>query len=129
MFDPELLDAAIQARENAHIIMATGTKVGAAVRGADSNVYVGCNVEHRYRCHDIHAEVNAIGTMVAEGCPRLAAVLIVADKERFTPCGSCMDWIVQHANSGAVQVVYHNMLTGEEQVYTVHELMPHYPVR
>jgi len=129
MFDAELLDAATHVRENALVLTAAGTKVGAAVRGTDGYIYAGCNVEHRYRCHDIHAEVNAIGAMVAAGCPKLAAILVVADKERFTPCGSCMDWIVQHAVSDNVSVVYHDITTGKEQVYKVCQLMPFYPVR
>jgi len=58
-------------------------------------VHVGCNVEHRYRSHDVHAEVNALTSMVATSGSRAVAVLIAAERDRFTPCRSCLDWIFE----------------------------------
>lgn len=117
--------AAWQARENAFVI--GPTKVGCAVLGTDGNVYVGCNVEHRFRSHDIHAEVNAIATMVTAGCRSLTALLIAAERERFTPCGACMDWIMQFAQNGDCIVLAQRALDAEVQRYAAHELMPLYP--
>jgi cytidine deaminase len=61
----ELAQAAWSARENAYVI--GPTKVGCAVLATDGRIYSGCNVEHRFRSHDVHAEVNAITNMVAAG--------------------------------------------------------------
>jgi cytidine deaminase len=44
-------------------------QVGAAVLSAEGEVFAGCNVEHRFRSHDVHAEVNALTTMGARGTP------------------------------------------------------------
>ncbi|WP_406123280.1 cytidine deaminase family protein [Streptomyces sp. NBC_00989] len=71
------------------------TQVGCAALADDGRIFQGCNVEHRFRSHDIHAETNAISSLVAGGARRLVAVLISAERERFTPCGSCMDWIFE----------------------------------
>jgi cytidine deaminase len=117
--------AAWQAREKAFVI--GPTKVGCAVLGADGNVYVGCNVEHRFRSHDVHAEVNAISSMVAAGCQSLKALLIAAQRDRFTPCGACMDWIMQFAQDGDCIVLAHRAVDADVQRYTAHELMPLYP--
>jgi cytidine deaminase len=117
--------AAWGTRENAYVI--GPTKVGCAVLGADGSVYVGCNVEHRFRSHDVHAEVNAITSMVSAGCRSLIAVFVAAERDRFTPCGACMDWIMQFANSGDCVVMAQDSPLGQIQEYTAIQLMPFYP--
>jgi len=102
------------------------TKVGAAVLTQNENIYVGCNVEHKFRSHDIHAEVNAIGNMIASVERRIVAILVAAERERFTPCGSCMDWIFQFGGPDC-KVGFQNSEDGPISFYTAHELMPHYP--
>jgi cytidine deaminase len=72
-----------------------GTKVGCAALSEAERIFVGCNVEHRFRSHDIHAEVNAIGSLVAAGEGRLQAIFIAAERNKFTPCGGCLDWIFE----------------------------------
>lgn len=119
-----LLGSAWAARENAHII--GPTMVGAAALATDGTVYAGCNVEHRFRSHDVHAEVNAITTMVTAGRISLKAIVVVAERERFTPCGACMDWIFQFA-AGECLVLVQAMRGGQIDVYSPAELMPHYP--
>jgi cytidine deaminase len=120
---PEAVKLAWSVRENAHII--GPTKVGAVAIAEDGSLYGGCNVEHKYRCHDVHAEVNAISSMVAAGHTKLAAILIVAERESFTPCGSCMDWIFQFGYRDTDVCFVNN--EGAEFTYTAGELMPHYP--
>ena len=112
------------ARENAHIY--GKTKVGAAARGENGTIYLGCNVEHIFRSHDIHAEVNAISNMISSGEKKLTAIIIVAERDKFTPCGSCMDWIYQFGGPECI-VGFQNTPKGEISFYTAHELMPHYP--
>ena len=117
-------DAAWNVREHAYIY--GPTKVGAAVMTTDGSIFVGCNVEHRFRSHDIHAEVNAISSMVAGGHTDLVAVVIVAERERFTPCGACMDWIIQFGGPSC-SVGFQSSLDAEITMYEAHDLMPYYP--
>jgi cytidine deaminase len=103
------------------------TRVGCAVLYEPEEIIVeGCNIEHRFRSHDIHAEVNAISTLVAAGYEQFQSILIVAERQKFTPCGSCMDWIMEIGGKKA-NVMFQNMKNGDITVYTVDELMPHYP--
>jgi len=89
-------------------------------------VFTGCNVEHQYRSHDIHAETNAISTMVAGGHHALAEVFVVAERSRFTPCGSCMDWIFEFGGPECI-VSWQRSPSGEVSSYRARELMPYYP--
>lgn len=120
-----LAEAAWNVRENAYTF--GHTKVGAAVLSADGEMFLGCNVEHRFRCHDVHAEVNAITSMVTSGRTQLVAIVIAAERERFTPCGSCMDWIYQFGQ-GSCQVGYQTVPGGKIIILTAEELMPYYPM-
>ena len=117
-------EIAWNARENA--LIRGSTKVGAAAMSASSAVFPGCNIEHRFRSHDIHAEVNAIGSMVAAGQKKLSAILVVAEREEFLPCGACMDWIFEVGGSECL-VGFQGKLGGEVKFYRASELMPHYP--
>ena len=89
-------------------------------------MFVGCNVEHRFRCHDVHAEVNAITSMVAEGFSKLDAILIAAEKERFTPCGGCLDWIFQFGGAECY-VAYQTKSNLPPVILQAKDLMPYYP--
>ena len=99
--------------------------MGAAVL-SDGKIFVGCNIEHKFRCHDIHAEVNAISNMIACGNKRLQAIIVVAEREKFTPCGACMDWIFEFGG-GTCLVGHQSTRDGKINVYEAKELMPHYP--
>ena len=121
-----LAKAAWDVREHSYIIGTT--KVGCAVLCSDGAIYSGCNVEHRYRCHDVHAEVNAITTMVGTGGSRqIRAIVIAAERERFTPCGGCMDWIMQFVENGSCTIAIQSTPNGSLKCFTVDQLMPFYP--
>ena len=83
-------------RENA---VAARTKVGAAILAYRPNgsqaIFGGCNIEDLWKASSIHAERAAICGMVAGGAKRLSKILIVAERENFTPCGNCLDFIMQ----------------------------------
>ena len=119
-----LAGAAWRIRENAYVL--GKTKVGCAILSSDGRIFEGCNVEHRFRCHDIHAEVNAISSMVAAGGNRLLMVLIAAERDRFTPCGGCMDWIMQFGSDSTI-IAFQASRNGPIQQYTAGQLMPFYP--
>jgi len=120
----DLSHNAWKVRDNAFLF--GKTKVGAALLSETGKVYVGCNIEHVFRSHDIHAEINVISNMVAQGEQKFKVILIVAERHKFTPCGSCMDWIMQHGGENCI-VAYQNTKEGEIFKFTAKELMPHYP--
>jgi cytidine deaminase len=120
----KLATAAWKCRQHAFVI--GNTKVGAAALCSSGAMFSGCNVEHRYRCHDVHAEVNAITSMVTDGHTDLVAILIAAERENFTPCGGCMDWIFQFGGPECL-VAFQSHEGGERNVFTARDLMPHYP--
>lgn len=123
--DWELLAAAAwAAREKSRVL--GKTLVGAAVMDEDGDVHIGCNVEHKFRSHDVHAEVNALSSMVAAGKRRVVAVLVAADREFFSPCGSCMDWIME-LGGPETAVGVQNIPGGPVKTWTASELMPYYP--
>ncbi len=120
----ELAAAAWRVRRNAYI--QGDTRVGAALLAGSGRIYAGCNLEHIFRCHDIHAEVNAIGSMVAAGETDLQAILIAAECGFFTPCGGCLDWIFQLGGKDCL-VASQSRPDGEIKVFRASELMPYYP--
>lgn len=119
-----LAQAAWDVRESAYVLGTT--KVGCAVLSADGPIFAGCNVEHQFRSHDVHAEVNAIASMVSAGQHKLVAVVVVADRDYFTPCGACMDWIMQFGNEKTL-IAFQREKGGETLIFTAKEIMPHYP--
>lgn len=120
----QLSIAAWSVRENAYIL--GNTKVGAAVYSSNGNIYTGCNVEHKFRSHDIHAEVNAISNMISAGESKFTHIIIAAERNFFTPCGSCMDWIMQFCDEECL-VGFQSNIKSDLQIFNVKELMPYYP--
>lgn len=112
-------------REKAYVL--GPTKVGCALITPEGNTYGGCNVEHRFRSHDVHAEVNAITSMVAVGEQLIVALVIAAERDFFTPCGACMDWIMQFADGDCV-IAFQSERGGRLQKFHARELMPYYPI-
>lgn len=85
----DLLKAAVAVRERAYAPYSR-FKVGAALRGASGEIFVGCNVENIAYPEGTCAEAGAIAAMVAAGDTRLTEVAIVAGgSQPVTPCGGC----------------------------------------
>lgn len=119
-----MAEAAWKARDHARVH--GKTRVGASALASDGDVFAGCNVEHIFRSHDVHAEVNALGSMVAAGRGPAQALLVVAERDRFTPCGSCLDWIFELGGPLCL-VGFQRTIGGEIDVRRADELMPYYP--
>ena len=118
-----LADHAWKFRENARIL--GKTKVGAAV-SSKGKIFGGCNIEHKFRSHDIHAEISSISAMVSAGHKKLDAIIIVAERTKFTPCGGCLDWIFEFGGPKCL-VGYQTKKNGKITIFKAEELMPHYP--
>lgn len=102
------------------------TRVGCAVLAESGEIFTGCNVEHRFRSHDIHAETNALSSMVTGGGERCTTVLVAAERLQFTPCGACMDWIFELGDDECL-VGFQRARDGEVTWLRARQLMPHYP--
>lgn len=117
----KLLASASAARKNAYC-PDSHYAVGAAVLGADGNVYSGCNVENLSYPAGMCAERVAIGAMVAAGCQRIVAIAVVT-ADGGTPCGICRQVI--HEFSGEDTIV---VCADEEAIkleLRAFELLPH----
>lgn len=115
--------AAEKAQTNALLAPGGKTKVGCAAMNEHGTIAAGCNIQHKYRC-DIHAEVAALSSLRSQSEGKLVAILVLAERDKFTPCGSCMDWIFE-LGGPRVRVGFQNS-KGMSQ-YWAEELMPHYP--
>jgi cytidine deaminase len=120
-----LAEIAWVTRNNAYLIGETA--VGAAILTDEGKIFSGCNVEHRFRINDSHAEVNAITTMVAAGYKIIRCIIVVSERSRFTPCGSCMDWIFQFGGPDC-EVAYQSGRNGQIFTFLAKDLMPFYPI-
>ena len=119
----ELSIVAWQVRDHSRLIGTTA--VGCSVLTESGEVFAGCNVEHRYRSNDIHAEVNALSSMVAGSRARASVVFIAAEREHFTPCGACLDWIFE-LGGDSCDVYVQSDRDSEPARYRATDLMPYY---
>jgi len=120
----DLMQIAWEVREHAYILGTT--KVGCALISKKNQIFSGCNVEQQYRNHDVHAEVNAITNMISNGERKFSAIVIVANRDNFTPCGSCLDWIFQFGGENAI-VAFQKDKTSDPVIFRAKQLMPFYP--
>src|SRR5262249_44288219 len=102
-----------------------GARVGAAAITRGGLIYCGCNVQHEIRSHDIHAEVNALGCMVAAGHHDLAAIAVASTHNNLAPCGACLDWILQFGGPECV-VLWQSDRTCEPETHRAVELLPYH---
>jgi len=65
--------------------------------------------------------------MIAAGDRKIVAVAIAAERERFTPCGACLDWIFQFADPETCEVYCQSTPNGAVLRYRLGDLMPFYP--
>lgn len=101
------------------------TAVGCAAVDECGQIYVGCNVEHRFRSHDIHAETNALGSLVAGG-GKSAVALFVVSPGGWAPCGSCLDWILELGGKDCT-IFTQAALDKPVTIYKAADLLPQFP--
>lgn len=103
-------------------------KVGAALVTYDGEILVGCNVEQDF-CNSVHAEANAIVQMVTFGYKQFEHILIVSTHPGTTPCGYCMDWIMQFGGPDALIAITHDKSETQQLIWRRAEIfMPLYPI-
>jgi len=97
--------------------------VGAALLGADGQVYTGCNVENASYGLTLCAERNAVAAMVRGGARAMSIVVVYTPTPRPTsPCGACRQVLNELAPDARVVCV----CDGAEQLDTTGAtLLPH----
>jgi cytidine deaminase len=121
-FKMSLRDAALNVRENAYAPY-SGFKVGAAIIGADGQVYGGVNVENVAYPEGTCAEAGAIAAMVAAGTHSLTEVYVVADSpDPVAPCGGCRQKLAEFGDA-SVKVTLATV-DGTEHETTIGDLLP-----
>ncbi len=117
-----LLNEAINAADFAYSPY-SGFNVGAAILGADGNIYTGCNVENASYGLTICAERTAAVKMISSGCKEIVemAVYCAAGKSCM-PCGACRQLLSEFAPP---DTVIHTLGNELQLDLTVAELLPH----
>lgn len=81
-------------------------RVGAAVRGDDGSIAVGCNVENASFPAGLCAERAAVASAVARGVRRFTHIVIATEADAPTPpCGMCCQVLVEFCSSGDLEVL------------------------
>ncbi len=118
----DLLAAALDARGNTYCPY-SDYQVGAALRTASGNVYVGCNVENAAYPEGVCAEGGTISAMVLGGDREIAEVVVVTGGESpGTPCGGCRQKLREFASPELV--VHCTTVDGGHLRMTLAELLP-----
>lgn len=113
--------AAVQVRANAYAPYSKFS-VGAALLGANGQVFAGCNVENASYGLCICAERNAVFAAVARGTRSFRAIAIVSSAQApVTPCGACRQVLAEFTPSFEVRCYGED---GTEQHYTTAALLP-----
>jgi homotetrameric cytidine deaminase len=118
----ELLRAADEVMHTAHVRY-SHFPVGAALRGVDSVVYVGSNIENASYPQGQCAETSALGALVAAGQTRITEVAVTAAHMEFcAPCGGCRQRLAGFAAPDTP--VHLGRPGGRRLTTTVGELLP-----
>jgi len=117
----QLYEAAREARERAYAPY-SNFQVGAALLGADGEIWSGCNVENRSFGLCICAERSAVTRAIAAGRRDFAAIAVVAEiSPPALPCGMCLETLSEFASD--LPILLAN-LDGERRETTLRELHP-----
>ena len=114
----DVVSRAKKARENAYAPY-SGFKVGAAVL-ACGRIYYGCNIENVSYGLTICAERVAIFKAVSEGCRKISAIAIYADKMPH-PCGACLQVMAEFCDDDCEIIV---SSPDKIEKYELGELLP-----
>ncbi len=125
MTDRELMQMAVQARENAYAPY-SGFRVGAALVGKSGKIYTGCNVENAAYTPTNCAERTAIFKAVSEGERAFTKIAIVGGRyeniaDFCAPCGVCRQVLAEFCDGDFI------LLLGNPDAikkYTFEEILP-----
>jgi len=122
--DELLLETAWSARESA-FAWKSKTSVGCAISTISGEIATGFNIEGLFQT-SIHAEVVAVTKLVEKG-QKGFKIAIVSECRLFTPCGACLDWLIQFCDENSEVIIQ-----GKDRKITKYRLIdfvPHYPIQ
>lgn len=91
--------------------------VGAAIVDERGNIHGGCNVETGH--YDVmHAETNAIGSMIAAGGRVIEWIAVTS-----IPCGACLQFMKEFMNEDS-RICVVDVDGSQINVFSLHELLP-----
>ena len=97
--------------------------VGAALECAYGTVFTGCNIENAAFAPGICAERTAVAKAVSEGHRDFVRIVVAGQgAAHCVPCGVCRQVLREFAPD--MEIICLNS-KGEEQVFTLSELLPH----
>lgn len=105
----------------------SGLAVGCALLDTKSNCFTGANIELQWQ-RSSHAEENTIFGCITHDGGDIRAICIAADRELFTPCGHCLDVIMEFATKDA-KIIHINPRTRKTTIIPLSKMMPYYPTR
>ena len=118
----ELKAAAVAMLDRAYIPY-SHFPVGAALECSDGTVFTGCNIENAAYSPTICAERTAVAKAVSEGHTDFVRIVVAGrSKDYCVPCAVCRQVLREFAPD--IEVICLNG-KGEEQVFTLPELLPH----
>jgi cytidine deaminase len=118
---PDLLQAAIDARQNAHAPF-SNFKVGAAIEDESGRIFTGCNVENATYGLTICAERLAVFKAISEGARKFRRIAVAADTDVLTPpCGACRQILWEFC--GDIELTLVN-LQGKTENVQMRDLFP-----
>lgn len=127
MSDRELIDLAIEARNNAYTPY-SDFKVGAALLSKEGKVYKGCNIENAAYTPTNCAERTAFFKAVSEGATDFKAIAIVGgyDKDGLKfcpPCGVCRQVMMEFCESDKFRIL---LLDEDDEIksYLLKDILP-----
>ncbi len=127
MSDRELIDLAIEARNNAYTPY-SDFKVGAALLSKEGKVYKGCNIENAAYTPTNCAERTAFFKAVSEGVTDFEAIAIVGgyDKDGLKfcpPCGVCRQVMMEFCESDKFRIL---LLDEDDEIksYLLKDILP-----
>ena len=117
-----LVERAREATSEAHVPYSE-YPVGAAIRTADGEVFVGCNVENANYSNSLHAEEVAVAEAVKRGHREFDRLAVTSDaRDGVTPCGMCRQTLAEFCDDDLTVVCDEG---GDETTeYTLGELLP-----
>lgn len=125
-----LIRAAFAARENAYSPYSL-FQVGAALLTQQGEIYTGCNVECAAYSVTQCAERTALGSAVADGRTRFAAIAVVGGKAQegaplkqcCPPCGVCRQMLAEFCDMNNFKIILAKTET-DYSVYSLAQLLP-----
>lgn len=101
--------------------------VGCAIIDTKKTIFTGANIETLWQ-RSYHAEETAFMYAATHDAGKILAVCVAAERRLFTPCGGCIDLLIEFCRDDAI-VVHVNPKTHHTTILPLSGMMPYYPTK